>query len=344
MNILLTCAGRRNYLIEYFRDAVEGGVVLATDASPYAPAMLEADVGIVVPPVNAPDYVDTLERICREHHVDMIIPLNDLELPILARHRERLEDAGATVVVSTPEVIDLCFDKWKSVEFLRARGIAVPHTYLTADAALRAISSGELEFPVVVKPRWGTASIGIEMAADWNELLAAFEAVRVRAMDSIIGDVSRTHATEAVLIQQRLEGQEYGLDIVNDLQGSHVATLAKRKLAMRAGETDRAVSVLDDRLTALGQTVGTALGHVGNLDCDVFMEATGPVVLEMNPRFGGGYPFSHTAGADLPAALVAWTQGRTADPRWFEVTPDVLSAKCDRLVVANEGAPLYAMS
>ena len=121
----------------------------------------------------------------------------------------------------------------------------------------------------------------------------------------------------AVLIQERIGGQEYGLDVVNDLDGRHVTTFARCKLAMRAGETDRAVTVETFELDRMGAAIGERLGHAGNLDCDVFLADGRLYVLELNPRFGGGYPFSHAAGADLPAALIAWASGKAPDPRWL---------------------------
>lgn len=339
MNVLLSCAGRRNYLVEYFRDATGVDVVVATDASPYAPALSEADVGIVVPLVTDPKYVDTLERICVEHHVDLIVSLNDLELPVLARQRDRFAAIGTVVAVSRAEVVDLCFDKWKTVQFLEAAGIATPSTFLTLEDAQAAIDGGTLHFPVVLKPRWGTASIGIEFPTHYEDLVNAFHTVRERVLQSMIGDASRTDLERCVLIQEKLTGPEFGLDIVNDLEGSYVATFAKRKLSMRAGETDRAITVIDEQLTRLGCAIGTSLRHVGNLDCDVFMEDGRPVVLEMNPRFGGGYPFSHIAGANIPAAMVAWTRGSDPDPSWFRITPDIAAAKCDRLVLNGVEQP-----
>jgi carbamoyl-phosphate synthase large subunit len=105
---------------------------------------------------------------------------------------------------------------------------------------------------------------------------------------------------------------------------------------MRAGETDSAVTVSNERLEALGETLGRSLGHLGNLDCDVFLNAEGAWVLELNPRFGGGYPFSHVAGANLPAALIAWARGEAPDPRWLRPEVGVVSSKFSRLMLIRQ--------
>jgi len=123
------------------------------------------------------------------------------------------------------------------------------------------------------------------------------------------------------------------LDIVNDLDGNYATTFVKRKLAMRAGETDRAITVDSEQLQELGQLIGGKLCHIGNLDCDVFVREGICYVLELNPRFGGGYPFSQVAGANIPAALIAWADGKEPDPSWLKVMPNVMASKCDRLVI-----------
>src|SRR5690554_1630389 len=101
MNVLLTSAGRRNYLVSYFQDVLAGqGHVFAADADPNAAALQVADKAFVAPKFNDEKYFEFLEDICRRHHVSLLLSLNDLELPLLARRRERLQAIGVTVVVS----------------------------------------------------------------------------------------------------------------------------------------------------------------------------------------------------------------------------------------------------
>lgn len=334
MNVLLTCAGRRNYLVQYFQEALSGrGEVYSADASPDAPAMEEADRAFLVPPVDAPGYFDAVLALCRKHRVRLLISLNDLELPLLARQRQRFLQVGTWPVVSSPEVIDTCWDKWKTTRFLSSCGIGSPKTYLSLLEARRALRSGELRFPLVIKPRWGTASIGIFYPENEEELEFAYRYSKANIQRTILAEASKAGGNRSILIQERLQGQEHGIDVINDLEGGYVCTFVKRKLAMRSGETDRAVTVQHPELESLGRKIGERLGHVANLDCDVFLLEDGCRVLELNSRFGGGYPFSHAAGANLPAALIAWAEGREPDPSWLTVQPEVIAAKCDRLVL-----------
>ena len=334
MNVLLTGAGRRNYLVHYFQEALgQRGGVIACDASASAPALVRADEQMVVPAMDHPDYFDVLLSICREKRVRLIVSGNDLELAGLARHAPRFRDVGAIPLVASPEVVATCLDKWAAFRWLRARGLATPKTYVTLADAKVAIARGALQFPVLIKPRWGTSSIGVELVESEHELELAHQWGKILIRRTILAKLNQAAPEHAFVIQEHIDGQECGMDVVNDLKGNYVATLARRKLAMRAGNTDRAISVAEPRLDRLGKVLGQRLGHIGSVDCDVMVTDENCFVLDINPRLGGGYPFSHMAGANLPAALIAWAEGAEPDPAWLRCKPGVLSSKYDAVIV-----------
>jgi carbamoyl-phosphate synthase large subunit len=338
-NVLFTCAGRRSFAIHAFKQALDkDDRVLACDASPDAPALQIADKGFVVPPADADNYIDVLLTICREQRVRLLIPALEPELPLLAAHRARFLEIGTLPLVSSPEIIAICYDKLETATFLERCGLAAPRTYVRLDAAREALSRGELSFPLVVKPRWGVSSIGLAFAEDDQELDLAFKMAEKQIVHSFLAQASAAASRRCVLIQERLSGEEYGLDIVNDLRGRHVCTFAKRKLRMRAGQTDRAVTVKDATLEELGRLIGEKLGHTGILDCDLFVSGRGCHVIDLNPRMGGGYPFSHVAGANLPAALIAWLNGEQADPRCFQIQPHLTVSRSDEYAVVGQQA------
>lgn len=336
MNVLLTCAGRRNYLVKYFRDALMStGKVFVTDMNSDAPAMHEADGAFLVPAVDADGYVDNLLELCKKVSVGLVVSLNDLELPLLSAARTRFTEEGILVSVSEKNVIDTCFDKWKTFEFLRAEDFSVPETFLSLAAVKSALEGGRVSYPLIIKPRWGTASIGVDLVEDEEELELAVMLTRKRVMRSMLARASGEDPKRCVLIQEKIVGQEYGLDLVNDFHGQHKATFVKRKLGMRAGETDKAVTESNPVLEELGERLSNYLGHYGIVDCDVFWNGEWATILEMNPRFGGGYPFSHVAGANIPAALIAWASAQKVKTEWLTVRQGISSAKCDRLVVVG---------
>ena len=330
MNVLITCAGRRNYLVQYFRTALDRtGVVFAADASPYAPALYGADKSLLAPSVDAPDHIAGLLEMCRSNEIGLLLSVNDLELPPLARDAGLFAPIGTRVLISSPAAIEICADKLKTGEFLEDKGIDHPITAAGAAGAERLLEAGALGFPLVVKPRFGSASVGVEIVADQEELAAALTLADSRIRRSALPGTLPSDVGPNVVVQEFVTGDEYGLDVLNDLEGRYIATAVKKKLLMRAGETDRAITVADDRLEELGARLGRGLGHVGVLDCDVIVSGERAAVIDMNPRFGGGYPFSHAAGVDMPAAILSWLKGEDPDPTWLWCRPGIASAKYD---------------
>lgn len=339
MNILLTCAGRRNYLVRYFKEALNGsGKVIAADASISSPALAEADIAIILPKIHHPDYISELQGVVEKHEVAAIISLNDLELPVLADYKERFKELGCIVLVSDKEVIQTCFDKLETIRFAKSLGLSAPKTFTDPDSVFKAVEIGEVDYPFVVKPRWGSASIGLEFPEDKTELNYAFQLLNYRLDRTILKDVSATDRKRAILIQEKIEGKEYSVDIINDLKGDHKAVIVKQKLAMRAGETDRATVAEHKLIHHSGRLIGKNLGHIGNLDADFFETEDGKVyLLEMNPRFGGGYPFSHEAGVDLPSAIVKWLKGEECRPEHLEAESGLTFSKYELLMKIQRG-------
>lgn len=335
-NILFTCAGRRNYLINYFKEALAGkGLILAADSQLTAPALLDADVAIQVPSIYDKNYVDKLKELIKTHQVDAIISLNDLELPILAEHKDELEALGAKVIVSDTGIIDIAFDKYKTYTFFKSIGVGTPKTYLTVEEVIEAVNSGELHYPLIIKPRWGSASIAIDIAENEAELKLAYQLQRLKVEKSILKDASAADIERSILIQEKIDGDEYGIDILNDFEGKYYGSFIRKKMAMRSGETDKAVSVINDDFSRTAQIIAENTKHIGNMDCDFFVKDGRLYYLEMNPRFGGGYPFSHEAGINTPAIYLAWLNGEKDVDRFNNFVAGKMYSKYDQMMPIN---------
>lgn len=320
MNVLLTCAGRRSYLVSWFREAVApGGRVVATNSHADAAAMAVADRSYVAPVLDSDAYLCFILDVCRREDIGLLVPLFDLELPQLAEATERFAAIGVTVAVSSPEAVASCRDKLAVGEIMAARtNLRAPRTTLDPDEAAAWIDRGGRG--VFIKPRYGTGSIATLSTTQPDEVAVLHRKVR--------RDVAATYLGEDdVVIQEALAGQEYGLTVVNDLAGRFRAVLANRKVAMRAGETDVAETVELPVLADAGRQLSAALGHVGALDVDVFVDGDRVTVLDLNARIGGNYPFSHLAGVDLPLAYVRWGEARDVDDEAFAVRPGVVGLK-----------------
>ena len=330
MNILFTCVGRRNYLIEYFK-ALKGVRIVACDASRHAPGLYTADEYFLIPEVFDPDYISILINEAKARGIDAIIPLNDLELPALSENLDLFASEGIRVIVSDREIIDICSDKYRTVSFTGGLSVSKIPTFLNPGDAL----NYKKRFPdcrFIIKPRWGSASAGIEYQQDEEELVYLFNLTRKRLKTSVFSDITSGDTDNNTLIQKMLTGQEYGMDVINDLEANYQATLIRKKIAMRAGETDKAETVFDERLNRIGEEIGRKLKHTGMIDCDLFVENDKIYLLEMNPRFGGGYPFLHFAGANYPLALAEWLKGNKTPEGCLNYRSGIISAKVDKII------------
>lgn len=307
MNILLTSVGRRSYLVEYFKEALFGiGRVYVSNSSNISSAFQYADEYMVTPLIYDKEYISFLKSYCLEKNIDAIISLFDIDLLVLAKHKKEFENLGIKVIVSDENVIEICNDKYKTFLFLKENNFNVPKTYISITEVKEAIKNKDIGFPLMLKPRWGMGSISIYEAENMEELEIFYKKIDREIKNNYLKYESSQTLGENILIQEKLKGQEYGLDIVDDLDKNYCATFVKRKNAMRSGETDCAETIDSLMLRELGAKISEKVKHIGNLDVDLFLVGDKPYILEMNARFGGGYPFSHLAGANLPKAIIKW--------------------------------------
>lgn len=340
-NILFTCAGRRNYLIKYFKEALRGqGSILAVDMDAHASALIDADIYLTVPSIFSDNYIKSLKDICISHKVDALISLNDLELPILSKHKDEFESIGTKVIISNEFVIDTAFDKWKTYQFLISNSILTPLTYLDLNDALIDLDHNKLNFPLVLKPRWGSASIGVDIVESKEELILSYQLLKIKLSRTVTIMERLVDPNSTILIQEKLKGNEFGIDIINDFEGNYFGSFAREKLSMRCGETDKAKSVINSEISNTGKVLSEKLRHLGTLDCDVFVDENKVYVLELNPRFGGGYPFSHEAGINTAAIYVEWITGGNAVDAYNNYKESMVFAKHEKLINVPGLAPV----
>lgn len=320
MNVMLTSVGRRAYMVKYFKEILGNrGKVYVCNSDNKSIAFKYADERVISPLIYDENYIPFLLEYCKQKSIDVLLSLFDIDLLVLAKHKKQFEEIGTKVIVSEPQIIEICNDKWKTYQFLVHNGFYTPKSFLNMNEVIEKIDAGDLDYPIVVKPRYGCGSISIAIAYDEEDLRYLTKKANEDIANSYLKYESAV-SKEKVLYQECLKGQEYGADIINDLCGATQNVIVRKKLAMRSGETDIAElvdePVIKEALLKLGETSK----HIANMDCDVFMVDGVPYILEMNARFGGGYPFSHMGGCNLPKAILEWVKGNTVDKK-------VISAK-----------------
>ena len=320
MNILLTSVGRRAYMVKYFQEALNGqGEVHVCNSDDKTVAFHYADKYFISPLIYDDKYIPYMVEYCILNNIKIIISLFDMDLLVLAKNREKFEKIGTRLIVSDKTFIEICNDKWKTYNFLKNNGFLTPKTFLTLQQTLNAIDSGDLLYPIIVKPRFGCGSIALSIAENEMALLYLYRK-NTRIVNESYLKYESSSTDEKIIFQEYINGQEYGADIINDLNGHYRSVVLRKKLAMRAGETDIAEIVDNEYIENELIRLGKKTCHIGNLDCDVFLEGDKVYILEMNARFGGGYPFSHLAGVNLPLAIINWVYNK-------DVTKDILTAK-----------------
>ena len=309
MNILLTSVGRRAYMVKYFKEALGAeGQVHVCNSDDKTVAFQYADHSVISPLIYSAEYIPFLLEYCKVNNIGVLLSLFDIDLPVLAAHKAEFAALGTRVIVSDPGIISVCNDKWKTYEYLTKHGFHVPKTYLSLQQTLLALDAGELRYPIIVKPRFGCGSIALSVAEDELALMYYFRR-NTRAVHNTYLKYESGQVEEKIIYQECLKGQEYGADIINDLSGNTRCVNVRKKIAMRAGETDIAELVDEPVIAKELSRLGQLTKHIGNMDVDVFLVDGIPYILEMNARFGGGYPFSHTGGCNLPKAIVEWCKG-----------------------------------
>lgn len=317
-NILFCSVGRRGELIKIFKKGFKGNVVV-TDNSNIAPALYIADTRYIVPLVNDENYMQAILDICKKEDIKGITTLIDPEIEVLAKNRDKLDQAGVMFLGPTTEVAEICFDKYKTYKFLVENNFKTVDTYNTLDTFLEAHEKGEVQMPVFIKPVSGSGSVGVEKIESLDKLKA------------ILKD------KKGFIIQELMTGTEYDADIYVDmLSGKLVSAFTKEKLSTRIGGADKTISYKDDKLFKLIDEFVDALGIKGPADIDFFEKDGEYHISEINPRFGGAYIHAAACGVDFPKLISKNLNGEENENEIGEYEEDILMMMYDTLVVKRK--------
>lgn len=300
MNILILSAGTRNKIVQYFKRTLTEengeriGNVIATDMSDIAPAVYEADKFYQVPSMTEEGYINKILEICKKEEIRGVLSLIDPELSLLAQHEDKFEKIGTTVIGSTYDLCEMSLDKMQMYDFCIKNGFKCAKSWDKKENFYDELEKGTGTFPIFIKPIRGSASIAISKVYDKQTVDLLFE-----------------HAETPLMIQEFLDGQEIGADCYIDMiSGEVVSIFTKKKIVMRAGETDKAVSFKDDKLFELIRRFIKKAGYRGPIDIDIFDINGDYYISEVNPRFGGGYPHAYECGVDHMKKIFCNLEGK----------------------------------
>jgi len=311
VNLLFTCIGKRGYMADYFRAQLRPGEkIIGTSHTPWTPGFCACDMGLLMPPIASDEYVPAIIDACRTHDVTGLLSFFDPDVVALSNHLDELRAVGVVPLLPAAEAATIGFDKWRTFQTLRDAGSLVPDTTIDLEEARSGLRTGRFRFPLVVKPRTGFGGANVFIAHNDAQLEVFFS------------------YAPGMLVQEFVDGDMYDIEVLSDTTQRVLHVVVWRKFLSRLGETEQAVTVEDPELVELGARLAETVGLVGPMDVDLFRAKDGGVrVLELNLRFGGGYPVSHLAGADFPEMIVEIWRGGHPEPRIGQYTRGVCLLK-----------------
>jgi carbamoyl-phosphate synthase large subunit len=298
VNILISSAGRRVSLMSCFRESLSelgiSGRVIAVDATPYSAAVQLADDFYLVPRNSDPNFIPEIQQICEQEQVHLVVPTIDTELPVYAAAREQFRKRGTAIAISSPDTVRVCYNKILTHEWLVAQGFPVPK-----QAAPEVVLGDPSDWvlPLIVKPIDGSGSLGVRTVASFAELSAL---------------VSKSNS---VIVQECILGAEHTINVFVNRHGRCLCAVPHFRMEVRGGEVSKGVTVKNREMMELAGTIVESMpGACGALNVQCFSTGAGDLkVIEINARFGGGYPLAHRAGAPMTRWLIEEILGR--EPR-----------------------------
>ena len=310
MNLLFSCIGKRGYIASYFRPHLTSGDrLVGTSNTKWTPGFCACDAAYIMPNLDSAEYHEAVLNLCDQESINGILTFLDPDIVRLAEIKPQLLDQGTIPIIPDLETAQVCFDKYETFKFLKANGFQTPESFVHIEEARQSVEKGDLTFPLIVKPRSGFGSRATFVARNDAELEVFF------------------NYEPGMLIQEFIDGDAFDFDILGDLNGQPVSVVLWRKLRSTQGETEHVITCKDSTLLELGVRLGECLKHIGPMDVDLFVNDRGVFVLEMNPRFGGGYPVSQLAGADFPGLILKMLNGESLTSQIGNYQDDVVMIK-----------------
>lgn len=321
MNYLMCSVGRRGELLKDFRKSISAdSLLIATDNSKYAPALYFADKQYIVPKISDPEYVDILLDICKKEKISAVTTFIDPEIEILTKNRDRFEQLGVRVLAPYEETAELCFDKYKMFRFLAVNGIRTVMTWGTIEEFDIAYANKEVKFPVFVKPRTGSGSVGARRINNYEELAFAMK------------------EDPSLIIQELMDCTDLDADVyIDTISHKAVSAFSKKKIETRLGGASKTVSFKDDKLFEFIRRICDVLKFNGPVDMDFFFRDGEYYLSEVNPRFGGAYLHAYGAGVDFIKLIEKNLNGIENAPEFGSYDENIVMMMYDSVVIRKMG-------
>jgi len=308
MNILLTFAANKTDIIKYFKNAIGNtGKVFAGDCT-FNYSLTKADGYLITPEASDDSYISVLTDYCKENNISAIIPFSDMDLLVLSKNKNKLQNTGISVVISNESLIEICVDRWKTHLFLESKGLKHPKTHIDLDEVKRELGIGTLSFPLYLIPRFKTEiMVGVQVN-NLEELYVFYRKIQKKTLN-------KSDNNDNIIIQEIISYDKYGFCLLNDLQGNNITSVSLKKLDSSFNDTFEAQVEDSKPFEKIIILLTSELKHIAYLEVNCGLhESSDVIVSDICPRFGYNYPFWHVTGANFPKQIVDWLNGLPVSP------------------------------
>lgn len=319
MNVLITSVGRRVSLVKAFKQELNflfgSGKVYTVDVLPQMSAACQiADGAFEVPKISDPGYIEYLVKLCVEHQIKLIVPTIDTELLLLAQNQQQFLKAGTKVIISSVELIQICRDKRKTHQFLKEQGVEVAKEY----------DKNNFDFPIFIKPSDGSRSV---------------DTYTIKSKEDM---VPYHFKNPKLMFLEYLDSQdydEYTCDLYYTQDSVLKCIVPRKRIEVRDGEVNKGLAVKNEIIPFIKEHLKTMEGAKGCITTQFFMHHTSKriVGIEINPRFGGGYPLTHATGANYVRwILQEYLMDKTIPDQFEQWNENLLMLRFDEEIFVND--------
>ena len=262
--------------------------ITSVDADCLSPGFYLSDSYYTVPKVDQINFIPKILEICQKEKIEIILPINSIELPIFSKNKKLIKRAGIKMAVSNPKVYEFTEDKIKTHNFFKKNRIFCPKLY-----SLKELESGTIEFPLIIKPRRSSGSKNVYQVNNKRELQFFVKYV------------------ENPIIEEFVKGKEYTIDTVSDLSGKMIAASPRIRIQVRDGIAVKSITKSNQLLVDYAMQITNKLEMVGPGNIQCIINDKDIKFIEVNNRFpAGGLPLTVEAGLNIPLIIIKLLLGR----------------------------------
>lgn len=318
VNILITSVSRKVWLVKAFKDALkqEGidGKVISADINSLSAGLYMSDKHYLIPPSTEQNFIPVILKICKKDNIKLLIPTRDGELLLFAKNKEKFKKQGTYVIVSNPEVIEICNNKYSFYQFLLKNNIPTPKTYLSEQ-----IDFSSAHYPLLVKSRYGSGSKSVFKVENEEELKFFINYV------------------PNPVIQEFANGKEYTIDLLTDFNGKVLTVVPRERIETFCGESYKGKTIKDIKMIEYAKNLAEKLGTIGHITIQCIKNDAGIKFIEINPRFGGGAILGIKSGANTPLLILRLINGKKLKPQIGEFKENLIMLRYTKDLFIQDG-------